>query len=105
MRYSQLITIDQVGESNYCVRIKLDPNDANSTLRKPFDALSVVVSLQQEGCDVSIYAAGVMKVNRKVVPNLVIFDASGIAGSMAGKGTLWLAAHFEQKRRIKANDS
>jgi hypothetical protein len=34
----------------------------------------------------------------KVVPNLVVFDASGIAGSMAGKGTLWLASFFEQRR-------
>lgn len=45
-----------------------------------------------------IYAAGVMQVNRKVVPNLVIFDASGIAGSMAGKGTLWLSSFFDQRR-------
>ena len=36
-------------------------------------------------------AAGVFEVNRRVVPNLLIFDASGIAGDMAGKGTLWLA--------------
>jgi hypothetical protein len=38
-----------------------------------------------------------MKVNRKIVPNLVIFDASGIAGAMAGKGTLWLSKHFQDR--------
>ena len=50
------------------------------------------VGLQQVGPDVRIYAAGVFRVNRRVVPNLVVFDASGIAGDMASKGTLWLAA-------------
>ena len=43
-----------------------------------------------------------MQVNRRVVPNLVIFDASGIAGDMAGKGTLWLSGHFEQRRQSAA---
>jgi len=61
------------------------------------------VGLEQNGDDVNIYAGGIMKVNRKVVPNLIVFDASGIAGSMAGKGTLWLAAHFEEKRRKQLN--
>ena len=56
------------------------------------------VGLQQVGPDVRIYAAGVFRVNRRVVPNLVVFDASGIAGDMAGKGTLWLAGHFERRR-------
>ena len=50
-----------------------------------------------------IYAAGLMKVNRRVVPNLIVFDASGIAGDQAGKGTLWLSAHFtERKAAAKA---
>jgi len=34
------------------------------------------------------------------VPNLVVFDASGIAGSMAGKGTLWLASFFEERKAM-----
>jgi hypothetical protein len=62
------------------------------------ESLSVYVGLQQKGDNVDIYAAGGMQVNRKVVPNLVIFDASGIAGSMAGKGTLWLSSFFDQRR-------
>jgi hypothetical protein len=99
MRYSQTITIDKIGDENYCVSIRLDPDEQQSdaTASKPFDSLSVYVGLQQKGDDVNIYAAGVMEVNRKVVPNLVVFDASGIAGSMAGKGTLWLASFFEQR--------
>lgn len=100
MRYSQTITIDKIGHENYCVSIRLDPKQqpSDATDRKPFESLSVYVGLQQQGDDVNIYAAGVMQVNRKVVPNLVVFDASGIAGSMAGKGTLWLASFFEQRR-------
>jgi hypothetical protein len=100
MRYSQTITIDKIGDENYCVSIRLDPEQqpSDATDRKPFDSLSVYVGLQQKGDDVNIYAAGVMQVNRKVVPNLIVFDASGIAGSMAGKGTLWLASFFAQRR-------
>ena len=79
----------------FCAFVQLDPEQV-STAKKPFNALSVYVGLQQEGDDVRIYAAGVMEVNRKVVPNLVVFDASGIAGDQAGKGTLWLNGHFEQ---------
>jgi hypothetical protein len=99
MRYSQSITIHKIGPDNYNVSIRLDPDQQSQdvTDRKPFDALAVHVGLQQKGEDVHIYAAGVMQVNRKVVPNLVVFDASGIAGSMAGKGTLWLASFFEQR--------
>ncbi len=33
-----------------------------------------------------------------MVPNLVVFDASVIVGSMAGKGTLWLSSFFEQRK-------
>jgi hypothetical protein len=90
MRYSQRITVDKIGAENYCALVQLDPGEA-STAKKPFNSLCVYVGLQQEGKDVKIYAAGVFEVNRKVVPNLVVFDASGIAGNMAGKGTLWLA--------------
>ena len=43
-----------------------------------------------------------MEVNRKVVPNLIVFDASGIAGDQAGKGTLWLAGEFEERKRAVA---
>ena len=85
MKYTQQIKIDSVGEDSYCVSIRLDPKATSTTTRKPFDKLSVYVGLEQNGENVDIYAAGIMKVNRKVVPNLVIFDASGIAGSMAGK--------------------
>ena len=112
MKYTQTITIDQIGNDKYCVLVRLDDdtnnkvttaNDGNhhqqqvSTKCKPFDSLLVHVGLEQNGNDVKIYADGIMKVNRKVVPNLIVFDASGIAGSMAGKGTLWLGAHFEQE--------
>ena len=82
--------MDIAGASNYCIFIDIDPYGA-STVKKPFDSLSVYVSLQQQGDDVKIYAAGVFAVNRKAVLSLVVFDASGIAGDMAGKGTLWLA--------------
>jgi hypothetical protein len=115
MRYRQTIMIDQIGNEKYCVIIRLDDPEtisssssssssipvstATSTKCKPFDSLLVHVGLEQNGEDVNIYANGIMKVNRKVVPNLIVFDASGIAGSMAGKATLWLAAHFEEKRR------
>ncbi|CAJ1946389.1 unnamed protein product [Cylindrotheca closterium] len=101
MRYCQSVTIDKIGKDNYSVLVHLDPEAGEGTTKRPFDSLSVYVGLQQAGQNVDIYAAGVMKVNRKVVPNLVIFDASGIAGSMAGKGTLWLAGHFEQRRQRK----
>lgn len=102
MRYSQTITIDKIGEKNYTVLVKLDPKQqSGSTTHKPFDSLNVYVGLEQKDKDVHIYAAGVMKVNRKVVPNLIIFDASGIAGQMAGKGTLWLAGFFEQRQGNK----
>ena len=45
----------------------------------------------------NIYAAGVFEVNREVVPKIIIFDTSGIAGSLAGKGTLWLSAYFQNR--------
>ena len=57
------------------------------------------VNLEQHGNNVQIYAAGIMKVNRHVVPNLIIFDASGIAGTMAGKGTLWLNSYFDVRQQ------
>jgi hypothetical protein len=89
-------------ENNYCALIQLDPNQSSTSLRKPFQSLSVYVGLEQKGEDVHIYAAGVMEVNRKVVPDLVVFDASGLAGSMAGKGTLWLAGYFEKEASATA---
>lgn len=95
MCYSQRITVDKVG-SNYCAFVCLD-QDAPATPKRPFNSLAVYVSLQQDGQDVRIYAAGIFEVNRAVVPNLVVFDASGIAGDMAGKGTLWLAGHFTER--------
>ena len=94
MRYSQRITIDKIGRNAYCAFVQLDPEQL-STAKKPFNSLSVYVGLQQDGDDVKIYAAGIMEVNRRVVPNLVVFDASSIAGDQAGKGTLWLASHFD----------
>lgn len=110
MKYSQTICIDQVGRDNYSVLIRLDDRDntirqqeqgATTTKKRPFDALSVHVALEQDGDNVNIYANGVMKVNRKVVPNLIIFDASGIAGSMSGKATLWLAPYFANRKRAR----
>lgn len=109
MRYAQRIVIDQVGEgraTNYCVRVTLhdDENtrDNNATTsNKPFQELHVFVHLSPRGHDTHIYAAGIFQVNRRVVPNLLVFDAAGIAGSMAGKGTLWLAAYFKQHQERK----
>ena len=70
-----------------------------TTKKKPFNKLQVYVNLEQHGNNVQIYAAGIMKVNRQVVPNLIIFDASGIAGTMAGKGTLWLNSYFDERQQ------
>eukprot|EP00977_Amphora_coffeiformis_P006158 scaffold1328_cov162-Amphora_coffeaeformis.AAC.21 len=114
MRYAQRIVIDQVGEgdaTNYCVRVTLlddmknKKRDNTTRCLKPFQALHVFVHLSPRGNDTHIYAAGIFQVNRRVVPNLVVFDAAGIAGSMAGKGTLWLAAHFkkQQEQRLLEN--
>ena len=64
--------------------------------KRPFESLYVYVGLQPHGeKDVYIYAAGLFRVNRQIVPNLVVFDASHLAGNLAGKGTLWLSAHFD----------
>lgn len=101
MRYSQRITVEKVGLGNFNAFVELDP-DVPSTPKKPFNSLFCYVSLQQQGNDVRIYAAGVFEVNRQVVPNLVVFDASGIAGDMAGKGTLWLNGHFEERAAAAA---
>ena len=107
MRYSQIITIDKIGHDSYSVLVQLDPDHqrTQATTKKPFESLSVYVGLQQNGKNVDIYAAGVMKVNRQVVPNLIIFDASGIAGGMAGKGTLWLAGFFYQRYKNKLKET
>lgn len=102
MRYSQKIIVDKVtstGAGNqkenlpasYCALVDLDKTQSNTTNTKPFNELSVYISLQSKGDDVNIYAAGVFQVNRKVVPDILVFDASGIAGNLAGKGTLWLS--------------
>jgi hypothetical protein len=123
MRYSQKIVIDKIcnnsNSSNdnndnknakYCVSIQMmDPKTGTATTeKKPFEALYVHVNVEPYALDdndmtnsVYVYAAGLLKVNRKVVPNLVVFDASGIAGSMAGKGTLWLTAYFQQRQLEK----
>lgn len=115
MRYQQIIEIDKVGQHNYSILVRMFNNknenyreknnsseekqDLNyaftTTAKKPFESLEVYVGLEQMGNDVKIYAAGVFEVNRKVVPKLIIFDTSGFAGSLAGKGTLWLAGYFE----------
>ena len=101
MRYSQRITVDKIGSGNFVAFVELDP-EVPSTEKKPFNSLAVYVGLEQVGKDVAIYAAGVFEVNRRVVPNLVVFDASGIAGDMAGKGTLWLAGHFAEVAKAAA---
>jgi len=115
MRYEQIIEIDKVGHNNYSVLVRLlkdeqkknQQNDqveyknnaiTKTTAKKPFESLQVYINLEQDGTNVDIYAAGVFEVNRQVVPNLIVFDTSGIAGSIAGKGTLWLAAYFDKRR-------
>mmetsp|Transcript_10128 Transcript_10128/g.12392 ORF Transcript_10128/g.12392 Transcript_10128/m.12392 type:complete len:305 (+) Transcript_10128:69-983(+) len=104
MRYSQRILVDKIGIGDYCAFVQLDPDQSSTTTtKKPFNTLSVYVGLQQQGKDVKIYAAGVFEVNRKVVPNLIVFDASGIAGNMAGKGTLWLSGHFHELKASAAS--
>ena len=103
MSYSQTIEIDKIGKKNYCAFVQLDPN-LPASARKPFESLNVYVGLEQRGDDVHIYAAGIFEVNRRVVPNLLVFDASAIAGDMAGKGTLWLSGEFE-KRRVAAAEA
>lgn len=97
MRYTQKICVDKIGKDNYNAFVELDTKSKSNTKLRPFHILKVNVGLEQVGNDVHIYAAGIMKVNRKIVPNLVIFDASGIAGAMAGKGTLWLSKHFQDR--------
>ena len=99
MRYTQMIRVDKIGNDGYNAYVELDVNAKTNTKQRPFDLLSVNVSLKQVGDDVSIYAAGLMRVNRKIVPNLYVFDASGIAGAMAGKGTLWLSSHFANRSK------
>lgn len=96
MRYTQIIRVDRVGDG-YNAYVELDLNAKTNTKQRPFDILAVNVSLKQVGKDVHIYAAGLMRVNRSIVPNLIVFDASGIAGAMAGKGTLWLSSHFAER--------
>ena len=97
MRYTQKIRVDRIGNFGFNAYVELDPASKSTTKLKPFDVLKVNVSLKQVGDDVHIYACGLMRVNRKIVPNLYIFDASGIAGAMAGKGTLWLSSHFANR--------
>jgi len=124
MRYQQIIEIDKVGHQNYSILVRLLKNKKNSkrennhpleeqedlnsaittTVKKPFESLQVYVGLEQMGSDVKIYAAGVFEVNRDVVPKIIVFDTSGLAGSIAGKGTLWLAGYFKNasmKRKQK----
>ncbi len=113
MRYQQIIEIDKVGQENYSILVRLlkddhplrrqqDPaNSMAATNKKPFESLEVYVGLEQMGSDVKIYAAGVFEVNRNVVPKIIVFDTSGFAGSIAGKGTLWLAGYFEKRRNEK----
>jgi hypothetical protein len=120
MKYQQIIEIDKVGRNNYSILVRLlknknennrkndqvegtDNSAITTTAKKPFESLQVYVNLEQDGKDVNIYAAGVFEVNRQVVPNLIVFDTSGIAGSIAGKGTLWLAAYFEKWREKSRN--
>jgi hypothetical protein len=96
MRYTQIIRVDKIGDG-YNAFVELDVNAMTNTKQRPFDILAVNVGLEQVGKDVHIYAAGLMRVNRSIVPNLIVFDASGIAGAMAGKGTLWLSIHFARR--------
>ena len=103
MRYTQKIRVDKIG-NNYNAFVELDTKSKTNTKLRPFSILKVNVGLEQVGNDVHIYAAGLMKVNRKIVPNLIIFDAAGIAGALAGKGTLWLSKHFQDRStKIRMN--
>jgi len=99
MRYTQIIRVDKISEG-FNAFVELDLNAKTNTKQRPFDILAVNVSIKQVGEDVHIYAAGLMRVNRSIVPNLIVFDASGIAGAMAGKGTLWLSSHFARRLAI-----
>jgi hypothetical protein len=102
MKYQQTIDIDKIGRDNYSVLVRLNKKDSSpitASAKKPFESLQVYVGLEQMGKDVKIYAAGVFEVNREVVPKILVFDASGFAGSLAGKGTLWLAGYFEETSR------
>ena len=102
MKYQQTIDIDKIGRDNYSVLVRLNKKDASpftTSAKKPFESLQVYVGLEQMGKDVKIYAAGVFEVNREVVPKILVFDASGFAGSLAGKGTLWLAGYFKDASR------
>ena len=85
MRYTQLIRVDKI-DDNYNAYVELDVSAKMNTNQQPFDILAVNVSLKQVGEDVQIYAAGVMHVNCIIIPNFIVFDASGITGAMAGKG-------------------
>lgn len=129
MKYKQNIFIDQIGNDNYSVIVQLDEDDQNrnhdndeevdgnnfnnftTTKCKPFDSLLVHVTIQQEkqGNEqnqkkVNIYANGIMKVNRNVIPDLILFDTRGIAGTMAGRGTLWLSGYFEEQRLLREKE-
>ena len=112
MRYAQRIVIHQVGgrhnnnnnkATSYCAHVTLLQNNTNdattTTTLAPFTALHVYVNLTPIGRDTHVYAAGLFQVNRRVIPHLVVFDAAGLAGTLAGQGTLWLAAHFDSKLR------
>jgi hypothetical protein len=95
MRYTQIIRVDKIGTFGYNAYVKLDNTAKSNTHQRPFNELCVNVSIEQVGTNVHIYAAGIMRVNRSIVPNLIIFDASTIAGGLAGKSTLWLSKHFD----------
>ena len=97
MKYTQLIRVDKIGTLGYNAYVTLDSTAKSNTQQRPFNELAVNVSLQQVDNDVHIYAAGLMRVNRSIVPNLIIFDASTIAGGLAGKSTLWLSKHFDAR--------
>jgi len=130
MRYQQKIAIDKIGQHNYSILVRLfkkgrenncreENHDQlheqvdlisgmTTTVTKPFESMEVYVGLEQMGDDVKIYAAGVFQVNRSLIPKLIFFDTSGFAGSLAGKGTLWLSAYFENvtmKRKQRQNKS
>ena len=81
----------------------MDRNRKTNTKLRPCGIVAVNVRIQKVGEDVHVYAAGLMRVNRSIVPNLIVFDASGIAGALAGKGTLWLSSHFNNRILLSAS--
>ena len=65
MRYTQVIRVDKIGHGDYNAFVELlecGKGSTKPTALRPFSVLKVNVNLRQVGCDVEIYATGLMKV-------------------------------------------